>query len=248
MKRNDVRPRKRLWRTLDRRRREIGLTAFDIKQLGGRTLFGLSHSDLVGSDHLGDLGQRVVEITRNDCVLGTDDDAGGLEPHLDPMRAIVALCSCTVVRIDVYRVVGTGLQTGLTTNADVRVKLDDTVIALIHRRDGAYPDAGRICTMVAPRDLELTSHVRVRARLDALHPCTVHAERDFVLALARRRAGVTADAPVIPNQKPVVQKRSPFHRTDGLSAERKICRELTCHIKSCQIDNDPCFSRPTVVP
>jgi hypothetical protein len=47
--------------------------------------------------------------------------------------------------------------------------------------------------MIAPHHRKQSSRVGERALLDVLHPRPVHADRHFVLSLARDRARVTAD-------------------------------------------------------
>src|SRR5690606_35807148 len=106
----------------------------------------------------GDLRGGVVEVARHDRVGGAHHRAGGLEAHLHPMRAVVALGRGAGLGIDVDRVVGARLHAGLAADAHVLVELHDAVGALVHRGHGADPHAGRVVTVVAARDLEAATH------------------------------------------------------------------------------------------
>ncbi len=60
--------------------------------------------------------------------------------------------------------------------------------------------------MIAPRYLKAPGNIRVLSRFHALHPCTLYSQRNFVLALARRRACVTANTRVIINDEAVIHR------------------------------------------
>ena len=69
--------------------------------------------------------------------VGTDDDAGGLEPDVDPVRAEVALLGRVILGVDEDRVVGAGRDAGLAADADRLVEVDDAVRPPVHRRGRA---------------------------------------------------------------------------------------------------------------
>ena len=130
------------------------------------------------------LSVRIIHIAGNDRMLGADHDTGGFEANIQAVGAVVALGSRSRVRVHVNGVVRTSLQAGLAPNADVPVEFDDSVRSLVHRSDGANPNAGRILTVIAPRDLKMPGDVGERPRFDALDPGPIDPERDAVFALA----------------------------------------------------------------
>lgn len=62
--------------------------------------------------------------------------------------------------------------------------------------------------MITARYLKAPTHVGIRARLDILDPGAVYAEWHLILRLARRRAGVTADALALVDQKSVIRHKN----------------------------------------
>ncbi len=71
------------------------------------------------------------------CV-GQTISQDGLQALVDPVRAEVALRRGLGLRVDVQRVVGTGVHACLAADAAVRVEVDDAVLAPEQRRDGAH--------------------------------------------------------------------------------------------------------------
>src|SRR5712691_11487284 len=71
-------------------RKQRRLLRLDVEELGSRALLGLAHGDALGRDGPRDLRAWVVEVTREDRVHGTDDDARGLEAHVGAVRAEMA--------------------------------------------------------------------------------------------------------------------------------------------------------------
>ena len=63
--------------------------------------------------------------------------------------------------------------------------------------------------MIAAQHREVTARVGVMALLDVLDPGAIHADRDVVLFLARHRAGMTADAAILVDNKSVAHSK-PF--------------------------------------
>ena len=154
----------------------------------------------------GNLGAPVLQVAGDDRVDRAHDDARRLESHVRAVRAEVALGRGAGVRVDVDRVVRTGLHARLAADADIRVELDDPVVALIHRLRRADRNAGRVRAVVAARHLEVAARVGKLPLLDVLDPGAVDADRHLVLRLARGRARVTADALAVVDEEGVVHR------------------------------------------
>ena len=57
--------------------------------------------------------------------------------------------------------------------------------------------------MITTQDGKVATCVRVVALFDVFHPCAIHAHRDVVLFFTGNRAGVTADAAILIDDKSV---------------------------------------------
>ena len=86
----------------------------------------------------------------------------------------MALGHRVAVGINMNGVIGTGLHTCFAADADIRVKLYDAVIALVHGLDGTNAHTRRVGTMVAACDLEMTPGVRICPGFHILDPGTVY--------------------------------------------------------------------------
>ena len=139
-----------------------------------------AHSHFVLRQHVADLAVGVVHVASNDCMFGTDDDAGWLQIQLNAMGAEVTFCGRVGVGVDVDSVVGAGLHTGFAADADLWVKFNNAICALIHGCDWADTHAGRVGAMVAAGDLKVTSHIRIKPGFNIFYPSTVDAERNFI--------------------------------------------------------------------
>jgi hypothetical protein len=146
-------------------------------------------------------------------MFGTNHNAGWFESHVNAMRAESAFGGSVCLGVEVNRVVRAGLHTGFASDADAWVKLDDAVIALIHRSDRTDAHAWGIGAMIAARHLKAAAHIRIRARLDILDPRPIHTQWHLILRLARGAACVTADALTLVNQKSIICHRC-FHHVD----------------------------------
>src|SRR5437899_2590752 len=127
-----LRPEVALRRRLELGREGRGVGA-EVEDLGPRALVGLAHLHGGARDEPGDPRLGIVEVAGDDRLLGADDHARGLEPHLDAMGAVVALRGGPRVRIDVERVVGTRLHARLAADAAIAVQVDDAVGSAIER-------------------------------------------------------------------------------------------------------------------
>src|SRR5206468_3626314 len=181
-------------------RRGVGA---EIEHLRPRPLLGLSHLHGLARHERGDLRGGVVEIAGDDRPLGTHDDAGGLEANLDPVRAVIALRRRRRLRIDVERIVRTGLHARLAADAATAVEVHDAVVAPVERDGRADGHARRRIAVVAPEHGEKAAGVREDAALHVLHPGAKGAERYAVFLFARHRAGVAADAPSLVDHETV---------------------------------------------
>ena len=146
-------------------------------------------------------------------------DAGGqivLQPEIDPVGAEGALLRNTeprqilalglVLHLPAFaigevgslnlepRLVGTGDVAIGAADADVVVDGDDAVRSLARRRRGADMHAGRVLAVLAADRHIGARHRWIRARLDVQHLAPLHGRRRRVGVLARRRAGLAADA------------------------------------------------------
>lgn len=110
------------------------------------------------------------------------------------MSAIVALRGGVAVRIDVQCVVRASLNTRFATDAAFRIEIDDTVRSLVKCCHRANRHTRCRVTVIAPHDRKKPPAVGKRAFFDVFDPCAIHADRHLMLALARHRTGVAADA------------------------------------------------------
>jgi len=131
-------------------------------------------------------------------MLGADYNTGRFESDFGTMRAKVALRCRALIRINVNGIVGASLHAGLATDAAIRTEIDDTVFALVHRRDRADGHAWRLLAVIATSDLKHAPGVREYSFFHVLNPGAIHRERHVVLGFARNGASVAANAlPVI---------------------------------------------------
>jgi hypothetical protein len=148
-------------------------------------------------------------------MFGANDDARGFETDFRAMRAKVTFCGGVRFGVEINRVVRTRLQTRLTADAQVRVKFDDAVFALIHCLHGANVNARRIGAVIAARDLEKAARVGEHTFFGVLYPRAIDAERNLILGFARRRACVTTDTLAIVNQESIIHWRKKWDRARG---------------------------------
>src|SRR5262249_53455931 len=181
-----------------RRRLELGGEACrlrpEVVHLGPGSLLRLAHLHLLGGDQARDPSGRVIEIAGHDGLFGADDHTGRLQTHLHAVSAVVALGGRLGRRVDVERVVRTGLHARLTADAARAVEVDDPVVAPVERHRGTDGHARGGVAVVAAQHREVPARARKRALLDVLHPGAEGAQRYLVLLLARHRAGVAPDA------------------------------------------------------
>ena len=140
----------------------------------------------------------------------THDFTSGFVSQLDAGGVEVTLGGGVFIRIDVERIVGTSLHAGLATDAALAVEVHDSVLPAEKRDRRTNFDAGRIIAVVAPQYGEMSLRVRKFALLDVFDPCAVNTNRDIVLFFAGNRAGMTANAAVLINDKTVAHAGWPL--------------------------------------
>ncbi len=176
------------------KRIEGGLMRTFVEELRKRPLFRPAHGHDVTVDELRHARLGILQIPDHDRFGGADDDTGRLEANLEAMRAEVALLCRVIFGVDEDRIVRAGGNAGLAADADVFVEVDDAVGAAKHRARRTRLDAGGMLALVAARDLKRTPRGRELANVDVLDVRAVDAERDGVLRLACRAAGMAANA------------------------------------------------------
>jgi hypothetical protein len=88
------------------------------------------------------------------------------------------------------------------------IEVDDTVGSAKKSDGGTNLNAGSVVAVVAAEHREVPPRIRVAALFNILHPCAVYSHRDVVLFLAGHRAGVTADATVLIDNKSVAHYKA----------------------------------------
>ena len=121
------------------------------------------------------------------------------------MSAEVALLDRPKVVVKVERVVGAGLHAGPAADAGITIDVDDPVRPFRKSVYRADRDARRIRAMVAPLNQKVTLDPGVFPDLHILDGCTEVAYRNVVLLLAGGRAGMTADARLMVDDKAIMQ-------------------------------------------
>ncbi len=101
---------------------------------------------------------------------GTDHHTSRFQANVGPVRAVVALGRAVRFRIDVDGIVRAGLQAGLAANANSGVKLNDTIITLVHRGDRTNTHTGRIGTVVTASHLKKTAGIGKFAFFNIFNP------------------------------------------------------------------------------
>lgn len=204
VQRQNVGPRKRLWRTIGGRRVHRNVFAADIEELRRRALLWLANGHFVFGHRLGDFRCRIIQITSQNRVFRTHDDTSRLQSEIHFVRTVMAFGCCPRFWIDIDGIVWTRLHTGFAPYANVWIELYNTVVALVHGRYRTYAHTGWIGAVVAPRYLKRAGHIRVLPRLHTLYPGALNAERHFVLTLTRCGARVAPDTSIVIDQKTVI--------------------------------------------
>ena len=89
-----------------------------IEELWMRAAFRLAHAQVAIPEVPAQGRGWTLAVSHDDRLRGANGDAGGLETAVDAVRAEVTFLRALRYRIDVDRVVGAGVQTGLAADAD----------------------------------------------------------------------------------------------------------------------------------
>src|SRR6185503_12423222 len=92
------------------------------------------------------------------------------------------------------RIVRTSSHAGFAADANRLVEIDDAVRAFEHRGRRASSNTRRVRALVATRHLVRAAHLRPDADVNVLNISAGDADRNHVLGLACRGAGVAANA------------------------------------------------------
>ena len=182
---------------------ERDVVAVDVEKLGRGPLLRLADGDLFGGQCATDLGGRVVHVTGDDRVFRAHLYTGRRPADLNPMRAIIAFRRGVVVRVNVKRIIRTGLHAGFTSYATVVVKVDDAVFPREEGLNRADADTGSIGAVVASHHGKDPSGVGENTFLHLFDIGSVDPDRDVMLALTSGGTGMTTDTFSIVNNESV---------------------------------------------
>ena len=168
-----------------------------VEQAGPGAFLRAADRDRLPLDDLRDLGLRVVQIPDQDRLGRAHRDAGRFQADLEAVRAQVALLGRVVLGVDEDRVVRARRDARLAADADRLVEVDDPVRPPVHGLRRAGCGARRVRALVAPGHLEGPPDLGKCPDLHRLDVGAGNPQRDLVLALARRRAGMAANALVL---------------------------------------------------
>jgi hypothetical protein len=179
-----------------------------VEDLRPRSLFGLPHGERLALHDARDFARRVVEVAEDAALRRAHAHTRRQQLVLDAVRAEVALLRGVRVGVDEELIVRARLHARAAADAAVAVEIDDPVTPFEQRAGRADARARRFFALIAEHRKEEAARVGKRPLLDRLHPAAIHADRDFVLRLARDRAGMTSDALSEVDGEPVI-----WHRT-----------------------------------
>ena len=115
------------------------------------------------------------------------------------MSAEVTFLCRMIFRVDEDGVVRARGHARLTAYADCFIEINYAIRALEHCRRRAGCNARGVRALITSRYLVRSSRLRKSTYINMLHICARHRERHFVLRLAGRSAGVTANAARVVN-------------------------------------------------
>ena len=123
------------------------------------------------------------------------------------------------IGIDVERVIRARLHARLTADAALVIEVNDAVGAAKQRHRRANLDARRVVAVIAAQHRKVASGVWIDTLLDVFDPGPVNSHRDVMFFLTGNRAGMTADAAMLIDEKSVTHYK-PF-RSTNLAIYRK---------------------------
>jgi hypothetical protein len=184
-------------------RRKGSLIRMDIEEFGVRAFFRPARYRLSPGQHMGNLGERVIKITGNDGAARADHHATRLDALFHPVGTEITLRRCVGFRIDIERIIGTGLHAGAATDTAIPVKIDNAIIAREQRTNRADGYTGRVVAVIAAVNRKVAPGMREFSFFHVLYPGSVHPDRNGMLRLARNGAGMAANASAIVYDKPI---------------------------------------------
>src|SRR5258708_31260345 len=122
------------------------------------------------------------------------------------MRAKVALGRGVAVGINIKSVVRTGLHAAFAANAELVVKIDNSIRASKKCVGRADRGAGSGVAVVTSHHAEVAAGVGILTFFDVFHPGAKYADSDLVLLFVRHVAGVSGDTSVLDEYESVSQR------------------------------------------
>jgi hypothetical protein len=124
-----------------------------------------------------------------------------LQPDFNPVAAEIALGCGIGIGIDIERIVGTGLHACFTADADIRIEIDNAIVALVQRRHRTDRYTRRVLAMVTAQHGKIALRIGEFPLLHVFDPGAVHPEWHLMFFLTRHTAGVATDAFAVVNEK-----------------------------------------------
>src|SRR5579875_84633 len=161
-----------------------------------------------------------MHITGNDGMLRADNDAGWLQPNLGAVGAVVALGGSMRIGVDIERIVGAGLHTGLAADTAAGVEIDDAISPLVQSSGRTDSNARSIIAVIAAVDEKITARVGKLPLLDVLDPRPVDADGNVVFSFTGDCTGMATDTLALVDHKgvfghqcfPLVVQQKPLAR------------------------------------
>lgn len=139
-------------------------------------------------------------------MLWANVDAGRFKADVNPVGTVITLGRRAGVRVNVERIVRTGLHAGFTADAPVFVEVHNAIGPDVKRFNGADFHAWRIGAVVAAQDGKKPSGMREVALFNLLDVGAEHAHGYIVFRFAGGGAGMAANALSVINDETVFHK------------------------------------------
>ena len=152
----------------------------------------------------------VIQISRENAVCWANDNTCRLHSGLDSMRAIMTFCCCFGRWINMNGIIWTRLHASFASNADLGVKLHDTIVPLIHGRYRTNANTRWIRAMIASGHLKIPTHIWIYSRVRVFHPGSTDAKRNLILTLTSRRASMATNAAARVYKEAIVHNEDPI--------------------------------------
>jgi hypothetical protein len=98
------------------------------------------------------------------------------------------------------------LHASLTADADPWIKINNTILPLVHGCDWTYAGARWIGTVITASYLKMTPGIWKDPSLNVFYPGTVDTERYLVFTLTGSRTGVATNTLAIVDDEAVIHK------------------------------------------